>query len=753
MEQRFKRPQRRVNNLMSTGQIRFMGRRHLLKVPHTGHEPLAAREGAHPPGHSSARTPNSELRAPNQRVRGSWKWFACLAGSLLLLQEPTKAAPVKEPVLRQTFRWLETSWFGAPAIYDLDGDGNKELIGTYYSVYVWDSSGNLLDRMDYRDYHLGRVYAPPVVADLEGDGITEIVVGGSEGRVAAYEWFNGSLRIKSGWPHITYDQTGMSPEVRSLAAADLDHDGDFEVIAANTQTDSGEPQLYVLNPDGTLYQPPGILWNAWPRYNSATGPGNDADANGPGNHGYGCFGLNIGVGHLDDDPELEIVVTFDNHQINVFDHDGISHLASDYYRNRSGEYSGNRLNWGQMIRWFDDSVEESHYHLHQGDWPHPSTQAWCQWTASPCNVVDLNLDGWNEVVGIPNVEMNEPYETIAYGVMVLSGSQGTGSESARRLAGWEALPTSDPPQRPSHPWYPPTGIPAPTTVSIVGGAEPEIIVPMNDGYIYAFAHDGVRLWRYDYTHGTSLMYATEVLAADLNEDSQPELIFCTYGDPESTDPGVAHGYLCILDREGNTLHDLELPIQGSNGNGKGAPAAPTLGDLDGDGTLEIIVQTFAGNCFMYSVPGSAENALLWPTARGTTLRQGRAAPLPSDVDSDGIPDWWELKHSTALAGVQAGADQDGDGTKGWEEYVADTDPLQAASFLTVLDVSVDGGFRAFFQSSTSRTYSLQHSHDLQSWVDVEGQTMIPGTGGIDSLTDPAPLGNLRLYRIQAMLPE
>jgi len=29
------------------------------------------------------------------------------------------------------------------------------------------------------------------------------------------------------------------------------------------------------------------------------GAGNDADSNGSGNHGYGCYGLNIGVGNLD----------------------------------------------------------------------------------------------------------------------------------------------------------------------------------------------------------------------------------------------------------------------------------------------------------------------------------------------------------------------------------------------------------------------------------------------------------------------
>ena len=75
------------------------------------------------------------------------------------------------------------------------------------------------------------------------------------------------------------------------------------------------------------------------------------------------------------------------------------------------------------------------------------------------------------------------------------------------------------------------------------------------------------------------------------------------------------------------LFDLELPEQGTNGNGKGAPAAPTIMDTDGNGSLEILVQTFGAGLFIYSVPGSAENQLLWPTARGNYLRDGAAFGL------------------------------------------------------------------------------------------------------------------------------
>src|SRR6185295_16729689 len=99
--------------------------------------------------------------------------------------------------------------------------------------------------------------------------------------------------------------------------------------------------------------------------------------------------------------------------------------------------------------------------------------------------------GRNEVIGVPDVQFHVPYETIHYSVMVLEGNYGDGSRSARRLAGWENLPSGGAPL-PRSSDYPPTGIPAPTTVDIIGDARPEVLASMNDGYLYAFANDGTQ---------------------------------------------------------------------------------------------------------------------------------------------------------------------------------------------------------------------------------------------------------------------
>lgn len=99
--------------------------------------------------------------------------FLAFGTALLVVGNTSTAAPVQLPVLRNTVTNLETSWFGAPAIYDLDGDGRKELISTLYSIYVWDSNMNLLHKTNSAN----RVFAPAVVADLDRDGITEVVAG------------------------------------------------------------------------------------------------------------------------------------------------------------------------------------------------------------------------------------------------------------------------------------------------------------------------------------------------------------------------------------------------------------------------------------------------------------------------------------------------------------------------------------------------------------------------------------------------
>ena len=60
----------------------------------------------------------------------------------------------------------------------------------------------------------------------------------------------------------------------------------------------------------------------------------------------------------------------------------------------------------------------------------------------------------------------------------------------------------------------------------------------------------------------------------------------------------------MLSAKGRKLHDLRLRDQGTNGNGIGIPAAPSIADVDRDGRLEIVVSTFDHGIDVYRVPRS-----------------------------------------------------------------------------------------------------------------------------------------------------
>src|SRR5215212_1625823 len=139
--------------------------------------------------------------------------FAVLASVLALAAaESVSAERVAAPRFVRSIYTGQTGWFSSPGLVDLDHDGRREIVAPFYSTFVFDASGHLLGRGTATD---GPVYAPGVVADLDADGVPEIVVGGTEGTVAAYNLEGGQLRVKPGWPASTCSG-GQCPEARGM---------------------------------------------------------------------------------------------------------------------------------------------------------------------------------------------------------------------------------------------------------------------------------------------------------------------------------------------------------------------------------------------------------------------------------------------------------------------------------------------------------------------------------------------------------
>lgn len=92
-----------------------------------------------------------------------------------------------------------------------------------------------------------------------------------------------------------------------------------------------------------------------------------------------------------------------------------------------------------------------------------------------------------------------------------------------------------------------------------------------------------------------------------------------------------------------------------------------------------------------------------------------------DSDSDGTPDYWMVEHFGSVNGSTAGADSDGDGRTNLDEFVAGTDPKNAAERFAAEVAGVDAGNVAIrFESVAGRSYSIEFSETLGagSWQTV-----------------------------------
>ena len=86
-----------------------------------------------------------------------------------------------------------------------------------------------------------------------------------------------------------------------------------------------------------------------------------------------------------------------------------------------------------------------------------------------------------------------------------------------------------------------------------------------------------------------------------------------------------------------------------------------------------------------------------------------------DTDMDGIADHWEQKHFGNLTTATATTDQDGDGVKDLTEYISDTNPKNASSYLKIISQSYNTGYTQVtleFTTQPTRHYRIQYSSDL-----------------------------------------
>jgi hypothetical protein len=160
-----------------------------------------------------------------------------------------------------------------------------------------------------------------------------------------------------------------------------------------------------------------------------------------------------------------------------------------------------------------------------------------------------------------------------------------------------------------------------------------------------------------------------------------------------------------------------------------------------------------------SVPQVATNVYLKAdNGLGNSGTSGVFRVVQPIMTSLGTPYLWLDKYSLVTNANYTAAeltDVDKDGYTAWQEYVADTDPTNAASRFRIVAVSNLPPWRVYFEgSSTGRQYTIHWTTNLVSaaWTNDPGQPPVWGHGGVDALTDTNTSAKARFYRLEVTLP-
>ena len=193
------------------------------------------------------------------------------------------------------FAGVSVANYSAPYLADLDGDGDLDLLvgcgdgGLYFwwnngtpTEPSWQAAHELFQGIDVGNYSV------PVLADLDADGLLDLAVGSEEGVI--YFWWNNGTATEPSW---VYDDTVFPAWYndylgwygiwvgRSSAPAlgDLDADGDLDLVVGEVNG-----KLHVFLNVGTPEEPkwslvPWMLGDLW-LFNYTTPAIGDLDADG-----------------------------------------------------------------------------------------------------------------------------------------------------------------------------------------------------------------------------------------------------------------------------------------------------------------------------------------------------------------------------------------------------------------------------------------------------------------------------------------
>ncbi len=509
--------------------------------------------------------------------------------------------------------WCETGWYASPAVADLDGDGQPEVIASAYSIVALNgSNGELLwriksghDRSDGLSAdNVGRTWPGIVVADVDNDGALEIVTAHGGGWVSVYN--TDGYFDNNGWPW----RNPSGNEFRSLSVEDLDGDGDLEIIVGRAQLE--RTNVWVLEHTGRVR-------NGWPKLGNGEGSA------------AGLYNDNIGTGDLDGDGLPEVIVPSDTITIAAYNADGQHLPTNSMYHGHSGH---DMDFWAEVPAYVDLEYETR-------GWG-PCYQAYtirANFADGPANVVDVNGDGINEVVTVGDVHNcnTSPYTDQFNGPFIFNADRSRFNEDG---FDWQVVP-----QNTGAPLIQNYNIiescqPNPVTADLDGDGQLEIIYPSYDGRMHAFWLDQTEhhSWPYAISQSGGVhRFASEPAVIDFNRDGYAEVVFTTWVEKGSN----RTGQLIILNYRGQVLQSVSLPMAYGSPDWNGALPAPTVANIDGDEDLELVINTAHSGFVAYDLPGTENARILWGTGRGSYRRSGYPGELEPIVIGPDLNIAWE----------------------------------------------------------------------------------------------------------------